>query len=99
MAPVQKKPMSNRVKVTTDRSTALQIMIQVKSELNLEEIIKAGNFSNYAKLLRVMAFVLRFIVNCKASSIQGTTRSFQIHLSLQNFVKQRIFGVEKFRRA
>ena len=58
----------------TDRSTALQIMFQVKSQLNLEEIIKARNFSNYAKLLRVTAFVLRFIANCKAS-IKGTTKS------------------------
>ena len=57
----------------TDRSTALQIMPQVKSQLNLEEIIKAGNFSNYAKLLHVTAFVLRFIANCKAS-IKGTTK-------------------------
>ena len=57
----------------TDRSTALQIMLQVKSELNLEEIIKAGNFSNYATLLRVTGFVLRFIANCKAS-IKGTTK-------------------------
>ena len=29
--------------------------------------------SNYAKLLRVTAFVLRFIANCKAS-IKGTTK-------------------------
>ena len=57
----------------TDRSTALQIMLQVKSELNLEDIIKEGNFSNYGKLLRVTSFVLKFIANCKAS-IKGTNK-------------------------
>ena len=49
-------------------------MLQVKSRLNLEEIIKARSFENYAKLLRVTALVLRFIAKCKAS-IKGTTKA------------------------
>ena len=46
------------------------LLVQANSITKLKEVIKLENFSSYRKLLRVLAYVLRFIANCKGKSEQ-----------------------------
>ena len=50
---------------TCKGSSNMTLLIETGTQMNISKILDATRFSSYMKLLRVTAYVLRFVKNCK----------------------------------
>ena len=53
------------VRSTCKESTNMTLLIETGTQMNISKILDATRFSSYMKLLRVIAYILRFVKNCK----------------------------------
>ncbi len=56
------------MKAQNQRNLETTLLIDAGREAKISELISCKRFSSYEKLLRVTAFVLRFINNCRSKT-------------------------------